>query len=264
MKKIDKTRERLTGEDNKDSAVLFNRHLATYLYSISYINGEKRILDIGCSDGYGSFLIAKKAKETIALDIDRKTIEEAREKYKRKNLKFIRGDALSLIWRNKFDVVVSFQVIEHLNDVDLYLTQIKKVLKKGGCFILSTPNRLLRLRKEEQPWNKFHVYEYEAGELEILLERFFSKVTMLGLQATPEIYEFEKKRLYFRRLIGKFDILHIYERMPRVLTDWAFYQIKKIIGKRGKKIKKDVSPKDFWISKDQIDDSLDIVAVCIK
>lgn len=255
--KYNKSRERLTGDDRK-SSVLFNRHLAAYLYAISLIDKKCCILDLGCSDGYGSFLMAKFSKETIALDIDKETIEKAKKEYKVKGLKFITGNALSLSWKGKFDMVVSLQLIEHLNDANLYLEQVKKVLNKNGIFILSTPNRLLRLSKGQKPWNKFHICEYDSKEIEAILKRYFSKVKILGLTAVPDIYLNEKKRLRLRRLISKLDIFDIYEKIPREIIDYLLFKI------RGGNKQKKISVRDFFITQNKIDKSLDLIAICRK
>lgn len=260
MKNINKSRERLVGEDKKDSSILFNRHLAAYLFSRSYVK-NKKILEIGCSDGYGSFILAKKAKIVIAMDVDNKTILSARKKYNLKNLNFLNTDALSLSYKNEFDVVISFQVIEHVIDVDLYLTNIKDALKKNGIFILSTPNRLLRLYKGQKPWNKFHVKEYEADELRNLLRNYFSDIKILGLHATSEIYHLEKKRLYLRRLIARIDLFGLYEKLPRELADSFLGIIRKIL-RRGKKNNIGASMKDFWVDDKNLNNSLDIIAIC--
>lgn len=257
-----KTRERLTGKDKKNS-VLFNRHLAAYRFAATYVDRKKRVLDLGCSDGYGSFLIAKKSKEITALDIDKRTIQEARKKYNIKNLDFVVGSALSLQWSSKFNVVVSFQVIEHLGDVELYLSQVKKVLKKEGIFILSTPNRLLRLKSGEKPWNKFHVQEFDKEDLKDILEEYFSKVEILGLHASRNIYQAEKNRLYLRRLIARFDLLGLYAKLPRELTDGMVRLIKKLTFRKIK-AKRTADQNDFWVSKDKVDLSLDLFAVCRK
>ncbi|MBI2613550.1 MAG: methyltransferase domain-containing protein [Candidatus Levybacteria bacterium] len=261
MRDNKKTRERITGEDSGNS-IIFNRHLAAYKYAASYVDRKKSVLDLGCSDGYGSFLIAKISKETVALDIDKKTIEDARKKYSMANLKFVLGNALSLKWKNKFDIVVSFQVIEHIEDVNLYLHQIKKVLKKGGIFILSTPNRLLRLRNGEKPWNKFHIHEFEKEELTSFLKKHFSKIEAMGLHSSEDIYEAERKRLYIRRLIAKFDLFDFYSHLPREFTDRIVGLIKKLTLR--KKDKKTTNQNDFWFSKDKVDISLDLLSVCTK
>lgn len=260
MKTFNKTRERLTGEDVKDSSMLFFRHMAVYLFCLEYVK-DKKVLELGCGDGYGSFILAKKAKTIIATDIDKKTISEAQKKYKLRGLKFACLDALSLPYEDEFDVVISFQVIEHVKDVRLYLSNIKKVLKKNGVFILSTPNRLLRLYKGQKPWNRFHIEEYEESKLKNMLEKHFPAVEMLGVHAAPVIYKAEKKRLYLRRLIARIDLFNMYEKLPRGIADSFLGVIKRFVSKKGKIT---ANSDDFWISKDKLNNSLDIVGICKK
>lgn len=261
MKIRSKTRERLVGEDIKDASSLFYRHLAAYNFSAPFVKG-KRLLDLGCSDGYGSFLLTKKTKSTVALDIDEKTVLQAKKKYKSENLNFVVGDGLNLKWRNKFDIVVSFQVIEHIREVGYYLMQIKKVLAANGIAIFSTPNRELRLGKGEKPWNPYHIREYEKQELYKLLSKYFSKVSLFGLQASSGIYSLEIKRLKLRRMIAKFDKFNLYNRFSREFTDFLLKYFKRLIVRNKKEQVKNISLNDFWVSDKKIRKSLDLIAVC--
>lgn len=262
MGKFKKSRERLVEQDAKDSSVLFHRHLAGYMFALDYVK-DKTFLDLGCSDGYGTFLLAKEARNAFALDIDKKTIHFAKQKYQLKNLSFKAGDALEIRWRNKFEAVVSFQVIEHINEIDIYLSIIKKTLKKNGVVIFSTPNRKLRLRDGEKPWNPYHVHEYEAQELHNILKKHFNEVSVLGLYASPDIYKFEKRRLKMRRIIARIDIFNMYERFPREYTDWFVMQIKRYTSSKKKRIAK-ITSKDFWVTNKKVSESLDLIAVCRK
>lgn len=248
-----RTRERLVADDVKLSPVLFYRHLAAYEFCLPYVM-KKRVLDLGCGDGYGSYLLAEKARKVVGLDINEQMINKAAKNYQAENLKFKVGSALALPRLEKFDVVISLQLIEHIVDTDLYLNLLRKILKNGGKAIFSTPNRELRLGKGEKPWNRFHVREYDAPEFQCVLTEHFLKVTILGLQAVPEIYKLEKRRLYLRRIIAKLDVLQLYQHIPKEPTDWML--------ERFKKKTRQISSSDFWASKENIENALDLVAVC--
>ena len=248
-----KTCERLLTDDRKRSRILFCRHLTVYEHCVSLVKG-KRVLDLGCSDGYGSFLLSRKAKKVVGMDIDHQAINLAVQKYQSRNLSFLVADALKISRMRKFDLVISLQLIEHISDTDSYLNQIKKILKKGGKAIFSTPNKQMRLAKGEKPWNPFHVREYDLLEFQRVLAEHFSKVTILGLQATPEIYKIEKKRLYLRRMIAKIDVFRLYQHFPREIADW-------LLGRFKKKIRQ-VSSSDFWVSQENMETSLDFIALC--
>ncbi len=103
----------------------------------------KKILDIGCSYGWFEKFIGKKAKEITGIDLDEKDLERARTEVKIKSVKFEKGSALNLtkFKRNYFDIVVMFDVIEHIpkNTEKKTLEEIKKVLKKNGKLLISTP-----------------------------------------------------------------------------------------------------------------------------
>lgn len=261
MKKINKSRERLINLDKKDAPPLFYRHLFAYNYVMPLIKG-KTVFEVGCSDGYGSFLLAKHAKKITALDLDKQIIDYAKNKYKRKNLSFIYGDILNLPVKEKYDVIISFQVIEHIKPVDVYLGQISKALKPKGIFIVTTPNRKIRLRDGQKPWNRFHVQEYEHRQLRNLLSKYFSDVEIKGLTAIPDIYSLEKRRLAIRSLIAKIDPLNIYEYVPRNFTDKILKSLRMILNKEKKGLK--VGLDNFFITKQNLEKVLDLIAICRK
>lgn len=103
----------------------------------------KKILDIGCSYGWFEKYVGKKSKEIIGIDLDEEDLGRARKEVRFKNVKFKQGSALDLskFKENYFDVVVMFDVIEHIpkNTEKKALEEIKKVLKKNGELLISTP-----------------------------------------------------------------------------------------------------------------------------
>lgn len=255
------TRERLTTNDAVQSSTLFYRLFAAYRFCQTKLRG-KSVLDIGCSDGYGSFVLAKYAKKVVAIDIDKETIENAKKKYKLPTLAFIADDALRFSSKVKFDAVVSFQVIEHIQHVDLYLRKIRSVLKKNGFVIFSTPNRKLRLDRGQTPWNKYHVREYSSKSLQQALSKHFTSISILGLHATSQLYALEKKRLLIRRLIAKYDIFQVYNFIPRQITDRLVFLLRMFQSSNNKQKVKDISEKDYWVDEKDINSALDLIAVC--
>ncbi|MDP2750694.1 MAG: class I SAM-dependent methyltransferase [Nanoarchaeota archaeon] len=99
----------------------------------------KKTLDVGCADG--SF--SKKLKEdfgfdTYGIDISEKSVNLANKngvKAKKHNL-----ENLLPYPDNHFDLIISCEIIEHLYDTDFFIEELKRVLKKGGFMILTTPN----------------------------------------------------------------------------------------------------------------------------
>lgn len=177
----------------KESALMIARHLCAYKFAQGYVN-NRRVLDLGCGQGYGSFLLSENAKEVTGLDYHEPAISYAREKYKRDNLKFIHLNASSLKkLEERFDCICCFQVIEHIKEVDEFLMDIGGLLGENGIFICSTPNKLDASPNSLGPANKFHVKEYLAEEFFQLLKKYFDEVSMSGLKRSRRLN-------FFRRL----------------------------------------------------------------
>ncbi len=161
---MENTGERhILSENFTSTAALFNHlmHIATYNYALNYAKG-KRVLDFGCGSGYGSYELAKVAKYVTAVDISSEAIEFAKENYKRENLLYC---TISELFEEKFDIITSFQVIEHVSNDKEYLENLKNLLIPGGYLFISTPDKASRLFFGiQKPWNIFHLKEYSVGE----------------------------------------------------------------------------------------------------
>ena len=185
------------------------KFLAEHLKAYEFIKGAvrgRRVLEVGCGDGYGSAYLAKVAAEVVGIDYEKDVIAQAREKYTDRNLSFIDGDAASLQFEDKsFDIVCSFQVIEHIPEDALprYLSEIKRVLKDEGTFYLSTLN-LEHSMKSPHTYQKniAHCREFKLDELKGVLSKIFPRVEIFGLHLTA------KHRFYLRlKKLGIFKVL---------------------------------------------------------
>jgi len=164
-----------------DQNPLFEEHLARYFFTGELIQGQ-RVLDLGCGTGYGSYYLSQKgAQFVLATDIDAQAVQYARLHYKAPNLAYFQSNAVCLPLRQQtFDIVVSFEVIEHLQAVTTYLAEISRVLTDEGWLIGSTPNKLVYSFGADKSHNPFHWREYDPTELDSLLKQFFGPVFMLG------------------------------------------------------------------------------------
>jgi 2-polyprenyl-3-methyl-5-hydroxy-6-metoxy-1,4-benzoquinol methylase len=155
-----------------------------YLYSLKYIR-NKAVLDCACGFGWGSFLISGFTRELLSIDLDSSAIEFSNSTWKDEKLSFIRHSATELESLNrKFDVVLCFELIEHLhfNDGDRLLQQAGSVLTENGLIILTSgfPDDPEAARLGEQK-NKFHLHLYTKEEIRNLLAKNgFSKLRFLG------------------------------------------------------------------------------------
>lgn len=192
------TRERALPKDGTQSLedyLVYLKHLALYRFASRYAAG-KRVLDLGCGEGYGSDALAHTAHFVVAADRDVETVRHARQKYVRTNLAFVVCDAQALPFcAESFATIVSIEVIEHIPNVRKYLEEIKRVSIATGVAIISTPNRVLRLLPFQKPWNRFHLREYDARGLARAVGAVFPRVELRGITATLTILEIEKRRV---------------------------------------------------------------------
>jgi SAM-dependent methyltransferase len=177
----------IPGRVNDD---LWSEHVARYAFARQHAQFE-RVLDAGCGTGYGSAELAQSAAEVTGVDIAADAIEYARANYPLPGLRFLESSCTALPFSpESFDVVVAFEVIEHLADYRALIDEAARVLTSEGLFIVSSPNKRYygKTRAETGP-NPFHEHEFEAEEFVHELERLFPNVRLL-LQNRVESFAF--------------------------------------------------------------------------
>lgn len=195
---LEPTGERLIVEKSQSSPeeyAVYVMHVATYRFAEQYTRGM-RVLDFGCGSGYGSAQIAETAARVVGVDVAEDAVVHAHAHFVRDNLSFerIEPNAALPFADASFDTVLSFQVIEHVSDPELYLSEIRRVLAPNGHLVLATPDRSTRLLPLQRPWNRWHLHEYACDELGRLLAHHFARVEVMGMTATPELLEVELRR----------------------------------------------------------------------
>lgn len=174
---------------------LFLIHLKAYREAESFAR-DKIILDLGCNTGYGTKVISANCKEVIGVDVSPRAISQARCKFGASGIEFQLIDGIKLPFSDqRFDLIICFQVIEHIGNMDSFLSEIRRVLKTEGKAIFSTPNARIRLTPEMKPWNQFHTREFAANELGELLGKYFHVVKVRGLFAEQSLYSIEINRV---------------------------------------------------------------------
>jgi len=115
---------------------------------------------------------------------------------------FVCCDATKLPFSgSSFDVVVSFETIEHVKSPRAFLAESKRVLKQGGLLILSTPNKEVVSPLFRKPLNRFHLKEFTSKELQEMVSQFFSNV---DLYAQHHLKGLAKRKEQIRSLGGYF------------------------------------------------------------
>jgi SAM-dependent methyltransferase len=158
---------------------LLNEHMARYHFAVRLARG-KRVLDAGCGAGYGSAELADVAESVTGIDIAPEAVEHARAHYALPNLVFEQASCTLLPYGDgAFDLVVAFEVIEHLADWRAFLQEVRRVLAPAGQLIVSTPNRLYYTESRGvHGANPFHVHEFDFDEFTGELKQFFPYVSM--------------------------------------------------------------------------------------
>jgi SAM-dependent methyltransferase len=176
-------------------------HLKRYEFARPWCR-DRAVLDAGCGVGYGAAHLAEVAESVVGVDRAEEAIAYARERYARPNLELRVGDLLDLdAAGGSFDVVCSFETIEHLEDVDAFLAEVVRVLRLDGVFLVSTP------RVDEttaSPENPFHHVELSPGDFEALLRRSFREV---------ELYGQRRLQTARHRLMQRLDVLGLRKRL---------------------------------------------------
>jgi ubiquinone/menaquinone biosynthesis C-methylase UbiE len=153
-------------------------HLHRYALVTEIIKG-KAVVDIASGEGYGSFLMSQHARSVIGVDISEEAVTHASTKYPGDNLRFKHGSAVQIpVPDATVDVLVSFETLEHHDQHDLMMQEIKRVLKPGGITVISTPDKL---NYSDIPGyhNAFHVKELYTSQFDELMRKHFQNIVML-------------------------------------------------------------------------------------
>lgn len=170
------TGERLTQDAGMQVEL---EHLHRYFLARETARGLD-VLDVASGEGYGSAFLAQTARSVVGVDLDAASVAHACASYRRANLRFATGDARCLPLPDaSFDLVVSFETLEHLVEHDAFLSEVRRVLRPGGRLLLSTPERDTYSPADAEA-NPFHVCELARADLSALLRRHFAHVAILG------------------------------------------------------------------------------------
>lgn len=239
-----KTTEITSYEISSDN-VVNQRFFAAYEESVKYVRGD--VLELGCGVGKGLELFLPVCERYTAIDKNEKLTQHLQQKYPRG--KFINAfiPPFQGIEDGSKDAVVSQQVIEHIEDDDLFVREYARVLKPGGTGIIVTPNKAMSLTRN--PW---HVREYDENELRSLLEKHFDKVEMLGLFGNEKVMQYHEENRESVRRITRFDVLNLQYRLPRRVLQVPYDILNRLNRKRLQTANNDlvasVTTKDYFLA----------------
>jgi SAM-dependent methyltransferase len=195
------------------SGPIRHQHHHRYLFAARFC-ADRDVLDVACGEGYGSALLGAVARRVRGVDLDPETVTFAERNYATPNVSFRQGDAARLEEREAFDVVISFETIEHLVEHDAFIDGVCRALRPGGLLIISSPDKTIYTDADEYK-NEFHQHELDRAEYKDLIGRRFANVTVYnqdsivgsligpegGMPASLELFSSEDGRTY-RRFMG--------------------------------------------------------------
>ena len=180
---------------SKEKYLLYLRHVFAYEFVQSQSSETDHVLEIGFGDGYGTHQLAETAAQVTAVDVEPEAVAHAQQRYGSETCWFRTYDGTTLPFDDaSFDLVVALQVIEHIEDDAGFAREACRVLKPGGLFICTTPNRAYRVAPGQPIWNPFHVREYLPDELDAVLRQVFPSVQVLGIRGDEEAQRLEINR----------------------------------------------------------------------
>jgi len=177
-------------------------HLVRYQFALDHCEG-KRVLDAACGVGYGSHFLTRVATEIVGIDVSEDAIAYATSHYAGDSIRFELMNVERMEFGpGEFDVVCSFETVEHVSDADAFIGEIARVLRPGGTLLMSTPHVKETNRRPDNP---FHTIEYSRADFAELLGRHFGSVEMLG-QA--------RRQSTLHRWLQRADVLRLRTRVP--------------------------------------------------
>lgn len=150
---------------------------ARYEFVAPHVHGS--VLDVGCGRGYGFEILAPRSNSQFGIDISMRFLLEAKQLFPGIFFACGSGDSLPLAGHS-FDSIIAFEVLEHTEDGQSFLEELRRIAHQKAFIAISTPNRRVSSGNSITPLNRFHHHEYEANELYELLTAIFSSVELFG------------------------------------------------------------------------------------
>jgi O-antigen biosynthesis protein len=164
--------ERFSGDES--GRLIASEHRARYAWAAG-LAASRKVLDAGCGTGYGLGILERGgAAQLVGIDLSEEAVARARDDNASADVEVLQGDVRALPFADgEFDLVVCFEVIEHVDDRDAVLDELARVVSASGIVCISTPNR-----RVYPAGNPHHIYEYEPDEFARTLATRFSHIAL--------------------------------------------------------------------------------------
>lgn len=239
---------------------LHERLLFPYVQIASQLKGE--VLELGCGWGRGVAHFQSDGIRYTGVDKNKVLIDELKIKHPDCYFKEVTLPDLSAFATHSFDHIIAFQVIEHIEDDELFLEEIHRILRPGGKLHLSTINR--RFSISRNPW---HIREYDSIGLTVLLKMFFCNVDMKGIEGNELVWKYHFENRKSVKKMMRFDFFGLQYKLPAVLLRIPYELLnrlnrKKLMHSQQGKFR-DISWRHFHLNENP-DLGLDLMVVCTK
>ncbi len=249
----------ITSDQIASDNPIHQRLLKAYVEAVPLISGD--LLELGCGEGRGIAHISPKAKTFLGIDKIQSVVDNLEKEYPELQFEASTFPPVK-IPDESFDTIVSFQVIEHIKDDNLFLKEIYRLLKKGGKALISTPNRLMSLSRN--PW---HIREYTADELEQIAKKYFDKVDMQGIAGNDRVIAYHEQNRKSVNKIMRFDVFNLQHRLPAVILKVPYDIMNRLnrnsLKKQSDELVMSITHEDYSLQKKN-DQNLDLFCVLEK
>ena len=189
-----------------------------FLAQIDLLKTEDRILEIGCGIGTVVHELSKKGHDIIGIDISSEAIEYGRKKHGNIRLEVQAAEILPYE-DESFEVVLSFDLFEHIAEINKHISEVRRVLCPGGYYLFQTPNRYSNILYEmlwtkSLQWRRYHPSLHSPGQLRRRMARHGFETRFIKMNP---LNEFTEKKLQKLGMLGKILRRINFRRMPLVL-----------------------------------------------
>jgi SAM-dependent methyltransferase len=230
--------ERFRGANTVEAGRLspyWGEHVARYRFALPFVE-NRTVLDIACGTGYGIGFIQGRAAAVTGVDVDADAVRQAKQECGKRSAVLL-ADGLTLPFGDgTFEVITSFETLEHIYHRDRFLAELRRVLRPDGVLLLSTPNANYTQPVDGKPSNPFHIHEYTPEELQKELTHHFFISQFLGQSLSRHIrispfYEDQRRlpgdaatqlRLISWKVFNKIP-LNVRERLSGTIWNRPFY-----------------------------------------
>jgi SAM-dependent methyltransferase len=260
------TTERLSPDRTRtvEETVIDAMHRFAYTTVEDFSKPTDRLLEIGFGEGYGSEIVEPWVAEYVGAEVEGDAVAHATQKYGCSTVSFVHYDGVALPFEDaSFDIVIAFQVLEHVPDPEAFLREARRVTRPSDCVLIVTPNRNHRVGDGERPWNRYHVREFSPSELDAVMRKVFDIVEIFGIHGSSDMNAIEKSRVARARTLARLDRLGL----RYVLPEGFDTRLRTFLRRRRTASDESSSP-EFQIgiehvrrTREGVDDSLDLLAV---